>query len=166
MWDIIQSAWGIVYYIAPDGEPRYLLIKRHALSGKMERVAPKGKIQSNEDTQKAALREVSEETWIPLNQMRIKQKMWVTQLRNVEHIKGQMDKDVTYFLIQFSGDPTVVKIENIEGYVWLHKRATLAEVLWLIYYQDIREIIRQCHVVIGESKKISDIKQNFIDQLA
>ncbi|MEI8092416.1 MAG: NUDIX domain-containing protein [bacterium] len=51
-----------MYYIAPDGEPRYLLIKRHALSGKMERVAPKGKIQSNEDTQKAALREVSEET--------------------------------------------------------------------------------------------------------
>jgi 8-oxo-dGTP pyrophosphatase MutT (NUDIX family) len=64
-----------VYYIAPDGEPRYLLIKRHALSGKIERVAPKGKIQGNEDIQKTALREVSEETGIPINQMKLRDKI-------------------------------------------------------------------------------------------
>ncbi|MEI8009261.1 MAG: NUDIX domain-containing protein [bacterium] len=50
-------------------------MKRHALSGKIERVAPKGKIQGNEDIQKTALREVSEETGIPINQMRIKQQL-------------------------------------------------------------------------------------------
>lgn len=61
MADIVQSAGGIVYYIAPDGEPRFLIIKRHALSGKVERVAPKGKIQKGEKTEEAALREVSEE---------------------------------------------------------------------------------------------------------
>jgi len=76
-----------VYYIASDGEPRYLLIKRHALSGKIERVAPKGKIQGSEDIQKTALREVSEETGIPMNQMRIKQQLGTTQLRNTEHKK-------------------------------------------------------------------------------
>lgn len=64
-----------MYYIASDGEPRYLLIKRHALSGKIERVAPKGKIQGNENIEKAALREVSEETGIPINQMKLKQKI-------------------------------------------------------------------------------------------
>jgi len=103
-----------VYYVATDGEPRYLLIKRHALSGKIERVAPKGKIQTGEDIQQTALREVSEETGIPINQMKIKQKVGVTQLRNTEHQKGQMDKDVTYFLIQYFGNPNIVKIENIE----------------------------------------------------
>ncbi len=166
MWEIIQSAWGIVYYVATDGEPRYLLIKRHALSGKIERVAPKGKIQTGEDIQQTALREVSEETGIPINQMKIKQKVGVTQLRNTEHQKGQMDKDVTYFLIQYFGNPNIVKIENIEWYIGVYKRATLNEVLGLIYYQDIRELIRKCHTLIQENQKISDIKQNFIDQLA
>lgn len=165
MWDIIQSAWGIVYYIASDGTPRYLLIKRHALSGKIEWVAPKGKIQGSEDIQQTALREVSEETGIPINQMKIKQKMGVTQLRNTENIKGQMDKDVTYFLIQYFGDPQMVRIENVEGYIGIYKRSNLQEVLALIYYQDIREIIRKCHMLIQENQKNSTIKQNFIDQL-
>jgi 8-oxo-dGTP pyrophosphatase MutT (NUDIX family) len=154
-----------VYYIASDAEPRYLLIKRHALSGKIEWVAPKGKIQAGEDIQQTALREVSEETGIPINQMKIKQKVGVTQLRNTEHLKGQMDKDVTYFLIQYFGNPNVVKIENIEGYIGIYKWSTLSEVLGLIYYQDIRELIRKCHALIHENQKISDIKQNFINQL-
>ncbi|MCX6823403.1 MAG: NUDIX domain-containing protein [candidate division SR1 bacterium] len=165
MGEIIQSAGGVVYYIAPDGEPRYLLIKRHALSGKIERVAPKGKIQGNEDIQKTALREVSEETGIPLNQMRLKEKVGTTQLRNTEKIKGQMDKDVTYFLIQYFGDPDVVNIDTVEGYIGIYKWATLSDVLGLIYYQDIRELIRKAHTMIKEGKKISDIKQNFMDKL-
>lgn len=166
MWEIIQSAWGIVYYIAADGEPRYLLIKRHALSWKIERVAPKGKIQENEDVQKAALREVSEETGIPINQMRMKQKIGTTQLRNTERIKGQMNKDVTYFLIEYTGNPSVVNIENIEGYIGIYKWASLIEVLGLMYYQDIRELIRKAHSTIQESKKISNIKQDFMDKLS
>ena len=165
MWPIIQSAWWIVYYIAPDGEPRYLLIKRHALSGKIERVAPKGKIQGNEDIQKAALREVSEETGIPINQMRIKQQIGTTQLRNIDNQKGQMNKDVTYFLIQHFGDKNTVNIENAEGYIGIHKRCTLNEVLALIYYQDIRELIRKSYALIKEEQKNQDIKQNFIKKL-
>lgn len=166
MWDIIQSVWGIVYYLTPDGEPKYLLIKRHALSGKVERVAPKGKIQGNEDMQNTALREVSEETGIPINQMRIKQKIWTTQLRNTDHIKWHMDKDVTYFLIQYFGDTDAVKIENVEWYVWVSKWASLVDVLGLIYYQDIRELIRKAHSMIQEGQKINSIKKDFIDKLA
>ncbi|MDR0860706.1 MAG: NUDIX domain-containing protein [Candidatus Peribacteria bacterium] len=62
MPEIVQSAGGIIYYIASDGEPRYLLIKRHALSGKIERVAPKGKIQRGETEKESAIREIGEET--------------------------------------------------------------------------------------------------------
>ena len=164
MW-VIQSVWWIVYYIAPDGEPRYLLIKRHALSGKIERVAPKGKVQGNEDAQKTALREVSEETGIPINQMKIKQHVGMTQLRNTENQKGHMDKDVTYYLIEYSGDPDTIKIEHIEGYIGIHKRCTLNEVTSLVYYQDIRELIRKSYLILKESKKNWDIKQEFINKL-
>jgi len=154
-----------VYYIASDGEPRYLLIKRHALSGKIERVAPKGKIQGSEDIQKTALREVSEETGIPINQMRIKQQLGTTQLRNTENKKGQMDKDVTYFLMEYSGSPEFVNIERAEGYIGIYKRCTLHEVLALIYYQDIRELIRKSYSLIKEGQKKQDIKDNFIKKL-
>ena len=162
---IIQSAWWIVYYIASDWQPRYLLIKRHALSGKIERVAPKGKIQGNENVQKTALREVSEETGIPINQMRIKQELGTTQLRNVERQKGQMDKDVTYFLMEHTGNPDFVKIEHAEGYVGIHKRCTLNEILSLIYYQDIRELIRKSYTLIKDGQKNQDIKKDFMNKL-
>ncbi len=75
MSEIVQSAGGIVYYLAPDGEPRYLLIKRHALSGKIERVAPKGKIQAGEKIEETALREVSEECGIPQTLLKLRQKV-------------------------------------------------------------------------------------------
>ena len=70
--------------------------------------------QAEEEISKAALREVSEETGIPINQMRIKQQLGTTQLRNTEHQKGQMDKDVTYFLVEYAGNPDFVKIEHAE----------------------------------------------------
>jgi len=162
---IIQSAWWIIYYIASDWEPKYLLIKRHALSGKIERVAPKGKIQGSEEISKAALREVSEETGIPINQIKIKQQLGTTQLRNTEHQKGQMDKDVTYFLMQYGGNPDFIKIERAEGYIGIHKRCTLNEVLALIYYQDIRELIRKSYALIKEEEKNHNIKKNFINRL-
>lgn len=128
-------------------------------------MAPKGKIQGNEDIQKAALREVSEETGIPINQMRIKQQIGTTQLRNTENQKGQMDKDVTYFLVQYFGDPDFVKIERAEGYIGIHKRCTLNEVLALIYYQDIRELIRKSYAMIKDGQKNMDIKKDFIKKL-
>ena len=59
---VIQSAGGIVYHLGADGQPRYLLIKRHAMSGKIEWVAPKGKMMPKETPEQAALREVSEES--------------------------------------------------------------------------------------------------------
>lgn len=75
MAEVVQSAGGILYYIDSQGEPRYLLIKRLALSGKIERNCPKGKIQAGEKIEEAALREVSEECGIPLDQLQLKQKI-------------------------------------------------------------------------------------------
>lgn len=165
MSDIIQSAWGIIYYLDPvDGEPRYLLIKRHALSGKIERVSPKWKIKWDESLEVAAIREVSEESGIPINQLKLKQLLWITQIRNIEN-KWPIDKDVTYFLMEFIGDPNVVSIDQIEGYVGIYKWATLQEVLGLIYYQDIRELIRKSYLLIKQGQKDNDVKKKFLEQL-
>lgn len=162
---VIQSAWGIVYYLDKQHEPLYLLIKRHALSGKIEWVAPKGKIQANESIENTALREVSEETKIPINQLRLKQHLGVTQIRNFEN-KWPLDKDVTYFLMEFLWDPSVVSIDQIEWYVGIHKWANLQEILWLIYYQDIRELIRQSYIIIKQQQKNSTVKKAFLDKLS
>lgn len=165
MADIIQSAWGIVYYLDPvDGEPRYLLIKRHALSGKIEWVSPKGKIKGNESLEITAVREVSEESWIPINQLKIKQKLGTTQIRNIDN-KWPIDKDVTYFLMEFIGNPSVVSIDQVEWYVGIYKWATLQEVLGLIYYQDIRELIRKSFLLIKQGQKNNDVKKKFLEQL-
>lgn len=166
MWEIIQSAGWVIYYLDENLEPRYLLIKRFALSKKIERVAPKWKVQEWENIEQAALREISEETGIPINQMKIIQKLWVTQLRNTENQKWQMDKDVTYFLTQYFGNPLSVNIEPVEWYVWTYKWATLSEVLSLIYYHDIRELIRKSYSFIKENQKKTDIKKQFMDKLS
>ena len=165
MAEVIQSAWGIVYYLDKQQEPQYLLIKRHALSGKIEWVAPKGKIQGDEPIEKTALREVSEETAIPINQLKLKQNLWVTQIRNLEN-KWPLDKDVTYFLMEFIWDPNVVSIDQIEWYVGIHKWATLQEVLGLIYYQDIRELIRKSYILIKQQQKNTDVRKAFLDKLS
>lgn len=165
MWEIVQSAWGIVYYLDPNWEPKYLIIKRHALSGKIEWVAPKWKLKQWEEMQTTALREVSEETWIPLNQMKMKQRIWTTSLRSSETKKWQLDKDVTYFLVQYYGNPEDVNIIQWEWYIGNHKWATIAEILSLVYYEDIRELFRKTYLIIKEHKKNSDIKKEFMNKL-
>jgi 8-oxo-dGTP pyrophosphatase MutT (NUDIX family) len=163
MSKVIQSAGGIIYYFK-DGEPRYLLIKRQAVSKKIERVAPKGKVQNNEKMQDAALREVSEEAGIPINQMKIKQELGTTQLRSSDE-RGQLNKDVTYFLIEYTGDPGSVSIQDAEGYIGIYKWATIKDVLGLIYYKDIRELIRKSYQILQSVKKNSDIKKDFLKKL-
>ncbi len=164
MNDIIQSAWWIVYYISADG-PKYLLIKRHAMSGKIEWVAPKGKLQAWESSEVAALREISEETWIPINMMTLRQEIGKTHLRSTDSDSGGMNKDVTYYLVEYTGDPDMVKIIHGEGYLGFYKWATIREVLELLYYQDMRELIRQADKIIGKQDSSSKIKQDFLKKL-
>ena len=164
MTEIIQSAWWLVYYIDRDGQPKYLIIKRFALSRKVERVAPKGKIQSWEKMETAVLREVGEEAGIPINQMTVQQKVWIASLRNTDNIRWHMNKDVTYFLVKYAGKPEDVQIEDAEGYTWAYKRATIQEILTLIYYQNMRELFRDAHNIVINQNKKKAAKQDFIDK--
>lgn len=162
---VIQSAGGIVYHIDTDGEPRFLLLKRYAVSKKIERVAPKGKIEAGESIENAALREISEEAGIPINKMRLGEQIWVTKLRSDDTHKGQLNKDTTYFLVEYSWDPTLVSIEDGGWFTGTYKRATLPDVLSLVYYQDIRELVRKAYHIIKDKNKNKSIKSAFMQLL-
>lgn len=110
----IQSAGGIVYYIDKvSKEPKFLLIKRHSLSKKIEWVAPKGKIEQGEKPEQAAIREIGEEAGLRPEDMKIKQKLGMLSLQLYnEDGKLGVDKDITYFLVQYVGDPESVRVEN------------------------------------------------------
>lgn len=165
MTKLVKSAWGIIYYYDKDWTPRFLLIKRHAVSWKVEWVAPKWKLQYWENYERAALREVAEETWIPINQLSIVKNLWTTKLLWLEDQNGKFDKEVTYFLMRFVWDPTVVDINLVEWYLWTYKWATISDVLNLVYYTDIREIFREWYNSLKEKQKINDVKRNFINSL-
>ncbi len=162
---LVKGAWWVIYYRDQNDDIRFLLIKRHALSGKVERVAPKGKIQWWETDERAALREVSEETGIPLNLLSVVQKIWTATIQWLEDRNGKFDKEVTYFLMKYEWDPSLVDIQKIEWYLWTHKRANIADVLNLIYYSDIREIFRKWYIILRDKQKTNDVKKDFLKKL-
>lgn len=167
MWkrDIIQSAGGVVYYIdKEDWEPRYLLIKRQAMSKKIEWVCPKWKLENNETLEQAALREVYEETRLSINHLKIITELWQTHIRSTPHA-WNMNKDITLFLMHYTGAPDAVKISDGEGYVGIYKWCTLQEVRNLIYYPDLRELIRGSYDLIKDRNVKKSIKDQFMEKL-
>ena len=161
MVKLVKSAGGIIYYRDENDDIRFLLIKRHALSGKIEWVAPKWKIQDQETDEKAALREVSEETGIPLNLLSVVQRVGSATIQGLEDKNWKFDKEVIYFLMKYEWDPSLVDIQLVEWYLWTYKWANIADVLNLIYYGDIRELFRKAYNVLMEKKKTNDVKQDF-----
>ena len=115
--------------------------------------------------EKAVLREVSEEAGIPINKMKLKQKVGKTQLRNTENIKGHMNKDVTYFLVEYTWNPDDVQIDEVEGFIWVYKWSTIQDVLNLVYYKDIRELIRESYMILKDNSKKDAIKQDFMNRI-
>lgn len=159
----IQSAWWIVYYIdKQDNQARFLLLKRYALSKKIEWVAPKGKIQNGELPEKAAVREVSEEVGLPIEKLQIKDKLDTISLQLFnDQGKLGIDKDITFFLVHYSGKPDDVQVADAEWYMGMYKRVTIQEALSLIQYRNLRELVR---MAFGKLASIS-VKDKFIKGL-
>jgi len=162
MVEKIKSAGWIIYIVGEDNEPRYLLVKRHALSKRVERIAPKWKIQPWETPEQAAIREIGEETWLSAWELQIKQKLDTLSLQLYnDHWKLGVDKDITYFLTHYTGDPDEVKISDTEWFIGSYKWATIREVIGLVIYKDLRELFRTGHGLIGKISVRDDFLKNF-----
>lgn len=146
MGEQIQSAWWIVFYIDKnDGLPRFLLVKRYALSKKIEWVAPKWKIEKWETSEQAAMRETSEEAWIPRDKLVSHWKLWDITLSFQSDTKYVFDKSITYYLLEIKSDPNLLNIIQQEWYLGVYKWANIQEVLGLVYYENLREIFRAAY---------------------
>ena len=67
--------------------------------------------------------------------------------------------------MKFTWDPSSIKLIEGEWYVWIYKWATIEDVLWLIYYEDIRELIRKSYFMIKDEKKNMWVKASFFEKL-
>lgn len=106
------SAGGVVYRQTAHG-PEVALIKA---DGRWS--LPKGGIEKGESPETAALREIAEETGLPINQLRL-----VRRLPDVSYAFGWRGtvafKTVTNYLVELIGDATLApQLSEIEDVRW------------------------------------------------
>ncbi len=142
----IESAgWVIYYYDDQQQIPKFFLIKRHSLAKKIERVAPKWKIEPNEDPKNTVIREIQEETWMKQENLSIWEKLWDVYISLQSEEKGNLEKNIEYYLVKYIWDFQDISVEPVEWYLWYHKWATIQEVSGLIYYENLREVFRKAY---------------------
>lgn len=146
MWLPIKSSWGIIYYIDKDiDDPRFLLLKRYALSKRIEWVAPKWKVDEWELPENTALREVYEEVWIPYNKMQLKEKAGDMKLALFSEDRWSLNKDISYYIIEYLWNPYDIKVPNIEWFIWVYEWFKIEDILSLVYYENFRELFRTAY---------------------
>lgn len=144
--DAIQSVWWIIY-IMQNGIAKFLIIKRFSYGKKIERVAPKGKKELWETDELTCIREIGEETWLDTSKLSIKSKIWSINLNDY----GKMNKIITYYLVEYIWNPTDIKLQDEEWFMWVHKRSEIANALSLIPYAWLRDLYRQWYMVLTQN---------------
>ena len=111
------SAGGVVYRQTTHG-PEVALIKA---DGRWS--LPKGGIEKGEKPEATALREIAEETGLPINQLRL-----VRRLTDVSYAFGWhgsvVFKTVTNYLVELSGDAALApQLSEVEDVRWFRPKA-------------------------------------------
>ncbi len=141
---MIKSVWWVVYKVK-DGQPLFFIVKRKAISGKIERVAPKGKMIENESKELTCVREISEETSMDINKLHIKKLLGDTELKNMVFDNDREGKVISYFLVYYEWDRDDPYIRLEEWFTGNYKRADIHTVLNLVPYTDLRNIFRAAY---------------------
>jgi 8-oxo-dGTP pyrophosphatase MutT (NUDIX family) len=105
------SAGGVVYRIRNGAKEIQLILDRY---GKM--TLPKGKMEPGETVEQTALREIREETGI---EGRIVDFLELVTYRYEHDVRGTVDKEVHYFLVEAVGGDLQAQVEEIRGVEWL-----------------------------------------------
>ncbi len=141
---MIESFWWIIY-VMKNNQPYFLVIKRQAISKKIEWTAPKWKAISGENPVQTAKREIFEETNLKENLLIEKWKLWDFIISFPEN---SFSKKVTYFLFEYKWDTDDVKIIDSEWYIWVYNWLPINKVINLISYQWLREIYRKWYMIV------------------
>ncbi|MDD2487398.1 MAG: NUDIX hydrolase [Candidatus Gracilibacteria bacterium] len=124
-----KSSGGIVYR-KKGSQYEVLLLERKNPKGKIVYVIPKGHIENEEKAKETALREISEETGLPHEDLEIIKfitKINFTFIATYKDGNPTINKDVYLFLVKLNGDKepdlsafenSVEKKEKIIGYKW------------------------------------------------
>lgn len=119
-----EKSSGWVVYRKRNGKIEILLLRWLNSRKQEELVIPKGKIEPGEVAKDTALREISEEAGVKIEDLEIIK--FVTKL-NYTYTAGYLkdnpvvDKDVYLFIVRYNGndDPVVRKEERFTGYEWV-----------------------------------------------
>lgn len=110
------SAGGLVYEDRPEGRWVVLISRRNA-AGALQWTLPKGGLEEGEDLERAAVREVREETGFSCA---ITDKLGVIDYWFVwKPDEVRYHKYVHYFLMAYEGNPPAARDEEAEEVVWL-----------------------------------------------
>lgn len=119
-----EKSSGWVVYRRHNGKTQILLLEWLNSRKKIELVIPKWKIEAGEVAKDTAVREISEEAGIPIEDLEIIK--FVTKLSytyTAWYLKDNpvIDKDVYLFIIKYNGTqkPIVRKEERFTGYKWV-----------------------------------------------
>lgn len=156
--DIIRSAGGVVIRKTPKGFAAILLYKNSHW------VLPKGRIEKGESDEEAALREVFEETQIPVKKIKL-----LTRLGKLNYFVSKTPKTVSYFLMQTSQkDITPIFKEGFKKAEWFLleealNKATFPESKGIIlkaikYFEKSKKIDTVAILVGGDGKRMGKIK--------
>ena len=145
----VESFGWIIYYMK-DNQPYFLVIKRQALSKRIEWTAPKWKKEEWESPIQTAKREIFEETWIKEEDLIEKWFLWNF---NISFPDTNYLKQVTYFLFEFKWEPNSLKIADTEWYVGVFNWLKIDSILNLISYKWLRELYRKAYVKINNDLK-------------
>ncbi len=118
-----KSSGGVVYR-KNWGKIEILILKWLNSKNQETLVIPKGHIEEGEVAKDAAVREISEEAWLDIDDLEVIK--FITKLSytfTAWYLKNNpiIDKDVYLFLVRYNGtkDPVVQKEERFTWYMWV-----------------------------------------------
>jgi 8-oxo-dGTP pyrophosphatase MutT (NUDIX family) len=136
------SAGGVVYRRTGGGVEILLIEDRYAYW-----TLPKGKQEFGETPEETALREIEEETGI---RGRIEQSLATVSYTYFHPDKGNVQKEVHYYLVQAESDTAVPQLSEINRVQWMR-----AEDAWMLHeregYENNRDVLKKALRRLGIS---------------
>lgn len=145
-----KSSWGIVYRENVFWNFEILLLERKNQKGKSIYVIPKWHIENEEKAKETALREISEETWLPIENLEVIKfitKINFTFVASYKEWHPTINKDVYLFLVKYTWteEPNVIppdEEESWEKFVW-YKWFRVEELKWIDLKPDVYSYIKK-----------------------